>query len=428
MIKKNYFIGFFLMLNIFVFGQPRTELSLEEAYALLEKNYPILQNSGLLQQIYQKELEQIDIAQKPMLRFKTDGQLVSEKVQLETNGAMLPFEIDRPIFSIKTYVEAQYLILDGGMMEAKKKIKEAQLHAALQDIEVNRFALRKRINDLFFGIMLLREQSKLLDISLKNIQSRKKQVAAGLEMGVLLESELTKLEVKELQIKTTQDNLKFQISGLSNTLSDWIGVELAEDVQFKFPTLPPPAEIPDLHRPEQKQFQLQKAAILSQMEMVDVAKKPKLSAFAQAGIGYPNPLNFLSSDIAPFGILGVQFSWQITDWKKSEKDKDILNLQAQKLNHAAATFDFNMNAQKSKYLADVNRLLFQIEQDQKITKLQTKILEQLAAQLDEGVITSTDYIIQLNAELASRQNLLIHQTELAKVQLDFWNERGGFEK
>ncbi|HFB99779.1 MAG TPA: hypothetical protein ENJ53_03135 [Phaeodactylibacter sp.] len=60
--------------------------------------------------------------------------------------------------------------------------------------------------------------------------------------------------------------------------------------------------------------------------------------------------------------------------------------------------------------------------------MQTKILEQLAAQLDEGVITSTDYIIQLNAELASRQNLLIHQTELAKVQLDFWNERGGFEK
>ena len=160
--------------------------------------------------------------------------------------------------------------------------------------------------------------------------------------------------------------------------------------------------------------------------MIDVQKKPQLSAYAQAGVGYPNPLNFLANEVAPYGILGVQMNWKIADWNKTQVDKDILLLQSQKLINAEETFNFNLNSKKAKYQSDVNRLLSQIEQDEKIADLQAEILKQIAAQLDEGVITSSEYIIQVNAELLSRQNLLIHQTELSKLQLEFWSERGGF--
>ena len=119
-------------------------------------------------------------------------------------------------------------------------------------------------------------------------------------------------------------------------------------------------------------------------------------------------------------------NWQITDWNKSQVSKDILSLQSQKLVHAEETFNFNLDSKKAQYQADVNRLLYQIVQDEKIANLQAEILKQLAAQLDEGVITSSDYITQVNAELLSRQNLLIHQTELSKIQVEFWSERGGF--
>lgn len=424
--QRNYFIGFLLMISTLNFGQSKTELSLLDAYSLLEKNYPILQNSGLLEQIYQKELEQLDIAKKPKLFLKADGRIQSQSVSLESDNPMAPINFDQSIWSLKTYAEAQYLILDGGLNDAQRKIKTFKLKADLQNVEVDRFALRERINQLFFGITLLREQSKLFDISLKALEARKSQVAAGLEMGVLLESELTKIKVKELEIKSMQDNVGFQVAGLVNTLSILVGEDISNDAKLNFPPLSSPAEIPNLNRPEQEYFKLQREAILAQSDMIDVQKKPQLSAYAQAGIGYPDPLNFLANEISPYGVLGVQMNWKITDWNKSQVDKDILSLQSQKLIHAEETFIFNFNSKKAKYQADVNRLLYQIGQDEKIANLQADILKQLAAQLDEGVITSSEYITQVNAELLSRQNLLIHQTELSKIQLEFWSERGGF--
>ncbi|MEM8909991.1 MAG: hypothetical protein AAGD05_19230, partial [Bacteroidota bacterium] len=116
----------------------------------------------------------------------------------------------------------------------------------------------------------------------------------------------------------------------------------------------------------------------------------------------------------------------IADWKKSSLEKEILSLQAQQLQHTEATFDFNMDAQVANYQAEIQRLQAQLVHDQKIVQLQADLLEQLAAQLDEGVITSVDYLSQVNAELTARQNLLIHQTQLHQTQLEFWNERGAF--
>jgi hypothetical protein len=81
-------------------------------------------------------------------------------------------------------------------------------------------------------------------------------------------------------------------------------------------------------------------------------------------------VNFLSNKIAPYGISGIQMNWQITDWNKSQVDKDILSLQSQQLIHGEETFNFNLDSKKAQYQSDVNRLLYQIEQNGKIANLQ----------------------------------------------------------
>lgn len=427
MIKKYFLLACSLLSTLVTNGQQRLDISLSEAYVLLEKQYPVLQNTGLLDQIHQKEIAQLDIAKLPSLMWYTDGRLQSQSTSLNSDGGMVPVEIDQPLFSLKTYVEANYNILDGGINEVQRKLKEVQLVADQQNIEVDRFALRKRINQLFINITIGREQSKLLDFSLNDLEVRKERVAASVELGTALESEMSKVEVKILELSAQQDNLAYQISGLVNSLSQLIGEDLADGVQLAFPEMPAVQLIPTIDRPEQKLFRLQREAILAQSDMIEAQKRPKLGAYAQAGVGYPNPLNILDNNIAPYAVIGARFGWQITDWKKSKVDQEILSLQAQKLNNAQATLEFNIASQEANYLADVKRLHAQIQQDEKIAQLQALILQQLAAQLDEGVITSTDYLTQGNAELSARQNLTIHQTELLKIQVEFLNERGGFE-
>ena len=410
-----------------LYGQASSALSLIEAYALLEARYPDLRNAGLIEEIHTREQAQLDRTQWPGLYFKTEGRLQSESPHLDVaEGVMLPFEIDLPLYSVRAYVEAQYQLFDGGLTRAQKRLKEARLRAERQDLAVDRYALRDRVNRLFLNITLLREQVRLFALSLDDLQARKERVEAGVDNGVILESELSQLEVRWLELKAQQDNLRYKISGLIQTLVQLVGRELSETVELQFPGLAEPGVIPELQRPEQRLFQQQRQALLAQTALVDASRRPRLSAFAQAGVGYPNPLNFLDRDASQFGVVGLQFNWQITDWRKSATDKELLRLRAQKIQHAEETFVFNMKSKEASYLAEVDRLQMLIENDRQVARLQAEVLAQKAAQFDEGVITSSDYITQVNAELKARQNLVIHQTELLQNQLLFWNERGGF--
>ena len=423
MIKNILLLSLNLLFVTLSNGQDRMELSLTEAYILLEKQYPVLENEGLQNQIYLKEIKRLDIAKMPSLTWYTDGRLQSQSTSLDSEGGMIPIEIDQPLVSIKTFVEAKYNLLDGGVNEAQRKLNEVQLAVDKQSFEVDRFTLQERINQLFINIIILREQFKLLDISLQDLEVRKERVDAGVELGTVLESEAKKIEVKILELKAQQNNLSFRAIGMIKTLSQLTGTELSDQVQLTFPEMPAPENIPDIDRPEQQLFQLQREAILAQSDMVDAQKTPKLSAYAQAGVGYPNPLNILDNNIAPYAVIGARLAWPIADWKKSKVDKEILTLQAQQLNNAQATLEFNLESQKATYLAEVDRLTSQIRQDENIAELQASILKQLAAQLDEGIITSSEYITQLNAELSARQTLVIHNTELLNTQLQFLNNR-----
>lgn len=407
-----------------VLGQERKKLSLQEAYSLLEARYPYLNNSEDAREAYQLQLKQLDKARLPMIYLKADGRLQSESVRLDAEGVQLPFEIDRPLYSLSGYLESRYLLLDGGASRARKIMAEAHLKSQLQEGEVEKYSLRERINKIFLGIKMLRAQAGVLEISRKDLEARRARLKASVEEGVVLESELKKLEVKAIELETARQRLGFEETALLESLAYFLGEEVAPGVVLELPKLPSPLEIPTLKRPEQRSFSLKREALLAQSRIIDASRRPTLALFVQGGLGYPNPLNILETNLAPYGIVGAQFSWKIVDWNKSRVDKEVLGVQARKMIQAERNFEFNMNAREAEYKARVARLLYQIQKDEEIAALQAEILKQMSAQLDEGVITSSDYLIQLNEELLARQNLLIHQLELQAAQLEYWNHTG----
>lgn len=429
LITRCFLIGIFFFAQSLqeLYGQPIVELTLMEAYTLFEDRYPSLRDGALLQDIYGLESERLDKNELPTIQWKSEARLQSESASLDPGeGVMLPFEIDLPLYSVKTYLEAQYLIIDGNITNVQKTIKEIELQAKLQKIEVDRFALRDRINVLATGIVVLREQAELFDISLDNLDSRRQKVEAAVEYGTALESELKRIDVRKIELEAQRENILYRIKGLVATLSDLIGKDLSDEVRLIFPEMGNPLLIPGIDRPEMEFFSLQKNAIMARSELIDVQLAPKLSAFAQAGVGYPNPVNFLQDEVAPYGIAGLQFQWQITDWNKSKLDKEILQLEAAKVQNVEDTFDFNLRSREAQYRSDIERISDLIARERQIAGLQKEILDQLAVQLDEGVITSAEYIDQVNEELRARQQLIVHQVELLNTQLKFWSERGAF--
>ncbi|MEL7119508.1 MAG: TolC family protein [Bacteroidota bacterium] len=408
-----------------LFTQSLDQLKLTDAYQMLEERYPLLKDEDIVVQINEKELEKIEKEKLPTINFKVDGRLQSQSVELDA-GEMAPIDINQPLVALQSYLEATYMVMDGGIKDAQKKLKNIQMKVDQQNLKVEKYALRNLINQFFLGIKTLKTQEELIEISLKDLEARAVVVKAGVEYGTLLESELTKIEVKQLELTAMQSDLNQQIEKTAATLSAYIDQPVTAETQLIFPDLPDHEVIPDIERPEHELFELQRQSILAQSDLIEAGLKPKLGAFAQAGVGYPNPLNLLDSGVAPYGLIGVNFEWKLSDWKKSSTEKQLLSLQAQRLNNAEETFNFNIQMQEDSYLGDVRRLKNQIQYDSRIAEKQSLILNQLSAQLDEGVITATDYLLQVNAELSARQNVVIHEVELLKVQLEFLNQRGGY--
>ena len=64
--------------------------------------------------------------------------------------------------------------------------------------------------------------------------------------------------------------------------------------------------------------------------------------------------------------------------------------------------------------------------DNEIIVLREKIVKEAASQLENGIITATEYLTDLNAAAQSKIDLQYHKIELAKAQVDYLTTKGKF--
>jgi outer membrane protein TolC len=399
-----------------------TTLEFADACSKLEHNYPSLHNEAVSQAIYNEKSKNLDAAKLPQLSIKADAKWQSESVELNTEGLPFPIDFDIPNYNVKIYGQINYNIHDGGRIAAQRILDNLALQIDHQELEQIRYHIQSQILTLFSGITTLRLQKELFNNALSDISTRIERMTAGVEEGVILESERDKLIVHRLELKSQQDNIQYHIIGLIQTLAYLLNEDLDQNITLIYPELP--ESISESKRPELAYFDLKRQAIMARSSQINSTKRPSINAFGQFGTGHPNPVNFLDNETAPFAILGVQFSWNLIDWKQTKYQNQILTLQSEKVQNEERTFLFNLNSKDAKYQAEIERLSSQIELNRSIAELQNKILHQLQAQLDEGIITSSEYIIQVNAELSSKQKLLINEADLLHTKLNHLNEKG----
>lgn len=403
--------------------QPPASLSLTAAYEQAQATYPLLGNQAVLQQSTALQLERIEKSKLPTLYWKGQGTLQSETVQFPGDGA-LPIQVDLPLYSLRTYTEANYLVLDGGRNAAQQQLQKLQLGVDEQSLQVELNGLKAQVNGPFFGVLLLREQAQLLDVTAQDLALRRETLEAGVRHGAVLESEVDKIAVRQLEIQAQQEQIQGDELALLSLLQNLTDTPLSPEVELTIPELSNFTWDEALQRPEQALFQLQKQALLARESLVEVERRPTLAAFANVGVGTPNPLNFFDNSLSPYAMGGVNFSWKIADWGQSDRDRELLQLQSQLIDNQRETFEHNLNLTNEKYREDSVKLEQQLARDREIADLQGKILRQLASQLEHGVITVNDYLTQANAELRARQQLSLHELQLQQVKVDYLTQRG----
>ncbi len=396
------------------------ELSLVEAHNLAEQNYPLLKKTPLLEQLHEASLDVFSKKRAPTLELNSVGQLQTENISIGEEIPDNPNAISLPLETFNTYLSFNYNILDGGLTKAQKESEISQYEINRQQLNVDLRKVKDQVNSLFIGILLLRQQELILATSRKDLESTLEILNASFQNGTILESEVSKIKVRQLELESESEALAEEIMANLSTLSKLIGQEVTTETSLFLPEVGEYIDTElDITRPEQNLFEAHKSYLEAQKTRIKSSNSPTLSLFAQGGVGYPNPLNFPDISTATYALGGLRLRWNLFNWGANKKEKIKIDLQRAQVEIDKETFEFEIDNQRGKFINSLQALNKQIEKDYQIVNLQESITEQSEIQLREGVIKSNDYILEVNAELKAKQQLELHLLQKRKLQIDY---------
>jgi outer membrane protein TolC len=257
----------------------------------------------------------------------------------------------------------------------------------------------------------------------ESLDERIKIVASAVKNGVSLPNELDNLRAEALLTDQQQMELLMNKNTTLSLLGILIGSEIAEDVQITNPT--PKGVLPSLEikRPEIELFVLQKNKLDQSEKLLKRTHLPYIYAFAQAGYGRPG-LNMLTNSFDDWYMGGVGFAWNLWDGNKTKNDRAILRVQKKSIDIAQENFERAVNSSLTQELNNIKKLENMLMIDDELVMLKEKIAKRSASALDNGTITSADYIRDLNAALQAKAMLQIHKLQLIQAKVNYHTIKG----
>ena len=410
----------FIILSITLFTTPffgQQILTLNECYDLVEKNYPIAKQTNLIQQKSTYEIEALNKAKLPSINLNAQATYQSDVIGLPTPmPGVEPINKDQ----YRATLDVNQLIYNGGMIDANAKFKDAQMLTQQQQVTVNLYQLKSRINYSYMMILLWQEQSRLL-ISKKNTISEKiHEVKSGVKNGAILPSSEQVLEAELLKLEQALTENSFQRRKELQNLAGLTASSIAENTILEKPnTILNENGV----RPETRFFELQQEQIETSKTIISKNKLPKINAFGQAGFGNPG-LNMLDNSFQDFYMVGLKLNWNVFDWNKSKTDKQALDIAKEVVAPEKETFETNNQMQLNELQSEISKIEIIIKTDSQIIHLREKVIQSFDSQLQNGVITSSDYIAELNQLFDAKTNQKVHQTQLELAKINYQTIKG----
>ncbi len=286
---------------------------------------------------------------------------------------------------------------------------EATTVAEKQKLEVELYKLHERINQLFFGMLLMDAQQQQVTLMKKDIQVGLTKVEASIANGVALKSNADILRAELLRADQRTIELKANRQGFAAMLSLLISQLVDENTQLQTPI----AQVlsSEISRPELSLFDLQKKSFEIQKNMTSAKRNPRLSLFLQGGYGNP-ALNALSNKFDLYYLGGLRFNWNLSGFYTEDNDRQLLAISQNAVDIQREVFMFNTRVAMQQQNSEVEKYRSLIDSDNQIIALREEIKTSASAQLEFGTLTSNDYLTYINAEDAARQNLSLHQIQL----------------
>ncbi|MFZ4401070.1 MAG: TolC family protein [Bacteroidales bacterium] len=411
---KKFIIILSCMMTINVYAQT---IDIQMLYQKAIQNYPLAKQKETLANIGELKIKSLNMNYLPQVNINGQLSYQSEVTKLPIK---LPFvsipETSKDMY--KLTLDVNQLIWDGGMNSSQKKLEEINTLSEQQNLEIELYKLKERVNLFYFNCLMLQQNIELLEISQKDIQAKLLKIESAVKNGVQNESNADNLKAEIIKIE--QKIIEANSGKLASILmlSELCGVEITDNSKFYLPELALNSTSFENLRPELKSFELNKNKLSITSSVLSSKLMPKIYSFGQLGYGRPG-LNMLSNDFQSFYMVGAKLSWNIWNWNQTKTDRKIIELQKDLINIAKDTYQKNSKISYQRDLAEMDKFSALMLKDLEIIDLRTKIAKNSSSQFDNGYITSSDYLNDVNAATQSKINYEMHRIQLIKAKCDY---------
>lgn len=414
---KKHFLLAMLVMPFQLLSQPLQKLTLEQAYDLSAKNYPVVKQKDLIKQTAGISIDNLQKGFLPQV-------VISAQATYQSDVTKVPVSL--PGFTIEAAAKDQYrlvadvsqLVFDGGLTKEQKVYQQMNAAVEEQKVEVELYKLKERINQVYLGILYLAEQLKQVDLVKTDIQTGIKRIEAQVQNGTAFRSSLNMLKAELLKTDQRTIEIKSSKRGLTDVLALFIGQPLNENIQLEKPASVLAVTSIEIARPELKLYTDQEKLIGQQDKLITAKNLPKASVFVQGGYGRP-ALNQLKNDFDFYYIGGFRFNWSLGGLYTKKKEKELVEVNKKIVEVQKEFFLLNTNTQLVQQYSEIEKLQQLITSDNEIIGLRGSVKEAAKAQLENGVITANDYLKEINAEDQARQTLITHQLQLLQAQINY---------
>ena len=392
--------------------------TLEECQQAAEKNYPLIKQYGLIAKTTQLTVKNIQKGWLPQLTASAQATYQSAVTAWPESMQSIYQQMGLNMKGLskdqyKIGIDLQQTIYDGGAISSQRNIAQKEGKVQEAQTETNLYQVRRRVNEMYFSLLLLNEQIQLNEDVKTLLLSSEKKLSAMVKGGTAATSDLDNVRAERLSVEQQNENLKQQKLILQRMLSVFCGLEVNNTQK------PAPVQIASSvnNRPEMRLYNSQLELTEAKEKALDTQLRPKLGLFAQGFYGYPGLNMFedmMNRKWSLNGIVGIKLSWNVSAFYTHKNDKARLSAQREIIENAREVFLFNNKLEEIQQNENINRYQTMMKSDDEIIVLRTNVRKAAESKLTHGIIDVISLLREINNENAAKTQQTIHEIDMLK--------------
>lgn len=392
------------------------QLDIDQCHDMARQQYPLIKQYGLLEKSEAYTLSNAMKAFLPEVKFSFGANGFTDPINSSPKTDAMGMG-DMKNYLLNGSIQISQLIYDGGAISAQRKLIKAQAEADKKQLDVRLYEINQRVNQLYFGILMIDEQSKQLKLLQNDLALSLNTVQSLMNGGLANQSDVDAVKVEQLRAAQQESSLRTSRKSYIQMLGLFIGKTLGEKTTLEKPVQQPLSISQGVQRPELSYFAAQQNLLDTQRKSLTSRLLPQVSAFAM-GMYHNKVLDMMKPAMLAGGIT---LSWKISPFYMRKNDLRSIETKKSMIDQERETFLFNIHLQNEKEQSVVEDLREKLKQDDEIIRLRENIHNVSVTKVQNGIQTINEMLRDVNAVNEARQQKSIHEIQLLEAMYQLKN-------